>query len=188
MATDYLTSVSAFQPQRQQHHHYQQQQSYNPLYSTSPIQLPSRFPNCQSNSQLTSPTFNNQPTVSPAQRIASQIPTFPNTQPISSLPGIRQQSRKAPLYVPAVLRRTEAPLRQQQQQQKSQRQQQVQQHNAASSISAQADFSQLQSHARNMSSATNVSQSTLSRLVSDEWNDETLGDVTGPPSRNHWKV
>jgi hypothetical protein len=28
----------------------------------------------------------------------------------------------------------------------------------------------------------------LSRIVTEEWNEEVLGLVTGAPSRNHWKV
>jgi hypothetical protein len=28
----------------------------------------------------------------------------------------------------------------------------------------------------------------LSRIVTEEWNEEVLGPVTGVPSRNHWKV
>lgn len=36
--------------------------------------------------------------------------------------------------------------------------------------------------------ATLVSAQGLSRIVTEEWNDEMLGRVTGAPSRNHWKV
>jgi hypothetical protein len=28
----------------------------------------------------------------------------------------------------------------------------------------------------------------LTRIVTEEWNEEVLGPVTGAPSRNHWKV
>lgn len=31
-------------------------------------------------------------------------------------------------------------------------------------------------------------QATISRVVTDEWNEDALGSVTGAPTRNHWKV
>lgn len=31
-------------------------------------------------------------------------------------------------------------------------------------------------------------QDSISRVVSDEWNNDVLGLVTGAPTRNHWKV
>lgn len=31
-------------------------------------------------------------------------------------------------------------------------------------------------------------QASISRVVTDEWNDDALGAVTGAPTRNHWKV
>jgi hypothetical protein len=33
-----------------------------------------------------------------------------------------------------------------------------------------------------------VSASSVRRMVTEEWNDESGTEITGPPSRNHWKV
>lgn len=33
-----------------------------------------------------------------------------------------------------------------------------------------------------------IARAGMARVVTDEWNDECLGDVTGLPTRDHWKV
>jgi len=38
------------------------------------------------------------------------------------------------------------------------------------------------------SSFTPWGQASISRVVTDEWNENALGIVTGAPTRNHWKV
>lgn len=98
-----------------------------------------------------------------------------STHTATTLSQLHLQSRqlrppKTPLYVPAVLRPTEKPVR----------------HSppkSAGPSGLEGDGpAGIRRHATNGSIG-----STISRIVSDEWN-EVLGAVTGPPTRNHWKV
>ncbi|OCK94934.1 FYVE-domain-containing protein [Cenococcum geophilum 1.58] len=102
---------------------------------------------------------------------ANVSPTSPrNTSNLSTL-HLHMRPPKSPLYVPAVLRPTEKPARQSPPK------------NADSGLDS-ADSSWSASGRR----ATGDSlESGISRVVTEEWNEEIQGPVTGPPSRNHWK-
>lgn len=114
------------------------------------------------------------PVASGASTPANVSPTSPRAANLSTLHLHTRQLRppKAPLYVPAVLRPTEKPNRQ-----SPPKNADVGLDSADSSLSATGRR------------ATGDSfESGISRVVSEEWNDEVLGPVLGPPSRNHWKV
>jgi len=100
-----------------------------------------------------------------------------STHTATTLSQLHLQSRqlrppKTPLYVPAVLRPTEKPVRHS-----------PPKHGGRSHLEGDALGDIRSRHGPNGSIG-----STISRIVSDEWNDDALGAVTGPPTRNHWKV
>ena len=103
---------------------------------------------------------------------ANVSPTSPRNASNLSTLHLHTRPPKSPLYVPAVLRPTEKPIRQSPPK------------NVDSGLDS-ADSSWTSSGRR----ATNDSlESGISRVVTEEWNEEVQGPVTGPPSRNHWKV
>ena len=75
--------------------------------------------------------------------------------------------RQGPLYVPAVLRKTEKPMR--------------------SSPPKNAQYGSPESINDFNPDRPGGGVPHLSRIVTEEWNEESLGPVTGVPSRNHWK-
>jgi hypothetical protein len=79
--------------------------------------------------------------------------------------------QKSPMYVPAVLRPTEKPVRQSPPKNKS-------------IYGSPESAEEVEGSGR---SGEGIVPG-LTRVVTEEWNEETLGEVTGPPSRNHWKV
>lgn len=88
---------------------------------------------------------------------------------------------RSPLYVPAVLRPTECLSRQSPPK------------SSGSSVFEHADGSASPGGSLLWSDGgwRRVMQggcdSSVARIVGDEWNDQALGQVTGPPTRNHWK-
>jgi len=80
---------------------------------------------------------------------------------------------KSPLYVPAVLRPTEKPIRQ-----SPPKNGQPTKYGSPESLSD--GIGQTQTNEGPVPGVT--------RVVTEEWNEEALGVVTGRPSRDHWKV
>jgi hypothetical protein len=70
------------------------------------------------------------------------------------------------MYVPAVLRPTEKPARQSPPKRGGQ-----------PTVTDQEDTEEVEGDT-----------SSVRRVVTEEWNETRLGEVMGPPSRNHWKV
>ncbi|KAK4986856.1 Zn finger protein [Elasticomyces elasticus] len=85
---------------------------------------------------------------------------------------------KQPLYVPAVLRPTEMPLRTMPLTPPRSTNNSFDSASSARAVSASYEQGALLG-------ADSVLR--VDRVVSDEWEDEALGDVTGLPTRNHWK-
>jgi hypothetical protein len=79
---------------------------------------------------------------------------------------------KSPMYVPAVLRPTEKPAK------------------ASPPKASRMSLASLDSGLDIDGVGVPVDGIVpgLSRVVTEEWNEEMLGQVTGAPSRNHWKV
>ena len=77
--------------------------------------------------------------------------------------------QKSPLYVPAVYRPTERPVRQP----------------LTPPLGADTNFDGTRSPA---AQRTSGEASGVARIVTDEWNEAALGKVTGLPTKNHWKV
>jgi hypothetical protein len=69
------------------------------------------------------------------------------------------------MYVPAVLRPTEKPVKQ------------------SPPKRGQGEASEPEDGTQE-----DADTSSVRRIVTEEWNETRLEDVTGPPSRNHWKV
>lgn len=84
------------------------------------------------------------------------------------MPSRQIKQRQGPLYVPAVLRPTERPVR--------------------SSPPKGAQYGSPESFDEFSADRPAGIVPHLSRIVTEEWNEEVLGSVTGMPSRNHWKV
>lgn len=104
---------------------------------------------------------------SPRHPFAFNYMDTPNRQ-------LRPPKTILPSYIPAVLRPTERPAR----------------HAPPTPPrSAQGSFERLDGRGEfDRAMADPVLGGRLTRMVTDEWIDERLGKVTGPPTRNHWKV
>jgi hypothetical protein len=128
----------------------------------------------------------------------SSMPTPPtsasgtpaNTSPVSPRatwavpPHLQLHSRqlrpqKQPMYIPAVLRPTEKPAK------SSPPKNTVQQSTAYGSPESLSDGT---AAGQPSQQSPEHIRAQLSRIVTEEWNEENLGPVTGAPSRNHWKV
>jgi hypothetical protein len=79
---------------------------------------------------------------------------------------------RAPLYVPAVLRPTEKPLRS----------------SPPNVTFAAPQFDSAASSQHRSSDSLRTELPALRRMVTEEWLENSMGKVSGPPSRNHWKV
>ena len=103
---------------------------------------------------------------------ANVSPTSPrNTSNLSTL-HLHTRPPKSPLYVPAVLRPTEKPARQ----------------SPPKNVDSSLDSADSSWSASGRRATGDSLESGISRVVTEEWNEEIQGPVTGPPSRNHWKV
>ncbi|OCL08547.1 hypothetical protein AOQ84DRAFT_292923 [Glonium stellatum] len=115
------------------------------------------------------------PMTSGATTPANVSPTSPRTcSNLSTLHLHTRQLRppKSPLYVPAVLRPTEKPVRQ----------------SPPKTADSGLDSADSSWSASGRRATADSLESGISRVVTEEWNEEIQGPVTGPPSRNHWKV
>lgn len=122
-----------------------------------------------------------QPYTSQAQFTPPSSSETTNTSPISpratwnmppqlQMPSRQIRQPKLPMYVPAVLRPTEKPARQ-------------------SPPKTGMPYGSPDSAVDIGGVETPVGVVPgMSRIVTEEWNEEVLGPVTGMPSRNHWKV
>ena len=119
-----------------------------------------------SQAQFTPPSSSE--TISNVQSPLSPRTSFSIPQHLQ-MPTRQIRQRQGPMYVPAVLRPTEKPAR--------------------SSPPKGAHYGSPES----MDDFGGADRPAgvvphLSRIVTEEWNEEVLGPVTGTPSRNHWKV
>jgi len=130
-----------------------------------PLQLPTK-PAYASQATLTPPDSD---TSSPRETTSSSPRSLQYSLPAHlQLQSKQLRTPRSPMYVPAVLRPTEKPARQS----PPTRSGQV----SANGIEQDEDI--------NAPEGDTVS---VRRVVTEEWNETSLGDVTGPPSRNHWK-
>jgi hypothetical protein len=136
---------------------------------------------------------------SPAGRGAVSAPTTPITQlssPFGSATTLlgqqhqqlgRMRNARSPLYVPAVLRPTEKNGKQRSSPPtRSSGSSLIEQDSGASTPTGDGNSIWGDSWRRVLTGG--LCDSNITRVVGDEWNDEVLGAVTGPPTRNHWKV
>ncbi|KAF2461907.1 hypothetical protein BDY21DRAFT_3608 [Lineolata rhizophorae] len=122
----------------------------------------------------------NSTTVSPT----SPRSTHHHTSSTNSANGVvsRVQTRqlrapKTPLYVPAVLRPTEKPIRHSPPKNGGEV--------GASEAGTPVDDGRFAGAARRGTADSN--ESGLTRTSSDSWGEESFGPVTGPPTKAHWK-
>lgn len=116
----------------------------------------------------------NQTPTSPANDSAQ---TSPSSRGYWDSSNVSRQSKqiynqRVPLYVPAVLRPTEKPLK-------------------ASPPHTLHSATRSDSPASSQHQQSDGAQSDiphLKRMVTEEWLETSMGKVSGPPSRNHWKV
>ena len=132
------------------------------------------------NSASATPT-NNSPS-SPGPMNAP--PQLPHQLPHQPLQGQSRQLRplKTPLYVPAALRRTERPPKPSPL---------TPPRSVHGSVDGQDGQDGSITPTENLSRRSTVdsTRSSVSRLAQDEWlRDQNLGEVTGSPTREHWKV
>ena len=164
-------------------HHHHQQSFYQPSKGVS--YNPSALPTATTTTTITAPPAGPTSTVtSPTPLSPSQSsPTSPRGS--TTLANLNQPTRqlrphKQPLYVPAALRPTEKPIR-------NSPPKNGEQQATGSAAAATGAGDGLEGRTRTII-ATPATPTAVTRVQSDEWPDEVLGDVTGPPSRNHWKV
>lgn len=118
------------------------------------------------------------PTNSPTTTPANNSPTSPRLVNVHPLPLQSRQLRplKSPLYVPAVLRPTERPPKPL-----------TPPRSVHGSLDSLNDSDTSEPLRRR--STVESSGSGISKLAEDEWmKGEHLGEVTGLPTREHWKV
>ncbi|KAF2104594.1 FYVE-domain-containing protein [Rhizodiscina lignyota] len=116
----------------------------------------------------------NQPSTNASSPSSSISPPSPSAQympgPVGSNPQLRQA--KAPLYIPAVLRPTQNPIR-----------------NSPPKDGSRPSFEShdgVRAPAERLGTSGSF-ESGISRVITEEWSDDALGKVTGPPTRDHWK-
>lgn len=138
-----------------------------------------------------SSSSNTPSTVSPTSPQISSASPSPGKQP-----AIARQIKppKNPLYVPAVLRPTEAPARHRSRKSSTTSLQRIIASTSSTPItppsSAENSFDSKDGQ-RNMEETIQrrlLAGEGISRVVTDEWNDDVMEDVTGAPTRDHWKV
>lgn len=119
------------------------------------------------NSVLSTPS-----TMSPAS------PRHPSAFPYMDTPNrqLRPPRTVLPTYIPAVLRPTERPARHAPPTPPRSGPSSFDRHDGRGA----GDFDRAMTDP--------VLGGHITRMVTDEWIDERLGKVTGPPTRNHWKV
>jgi hypothetical protein len=149
--------------------------------ATVSAQPPASHPTSFSAALSSPPSLNPQSITPP-----DSDPTTPNdhspSSPRSNWAGSSQlqlqpkqiRTPRAPMYVPAVLRPTEKFMK------------------ASPPKKGQAADVNTPLHAPSgilsLDYASASIRPNLRRMVTEEWTKITMGQVTGPPSRNHWKV
>lgn len=141
------------------------------------------------------------PTSSNSNTPSTISPTSPRTASTSTSPGRWPHSSrqikppKTPLYIPAVLRPTENPSRHRPT--KSTSSTSVSRNLASSSASpitppSSADSSwdarEGQKSMEDTIQQRLMASEGIKRIVTDEWNNDNFENVTGAPTRDHWKV
>ena len=116
----------------------------------------------------------------PASASCTPLNTSPTSPRISwNLPPHLQprvtqiRPPKSPMYVPAVLRPTEKPARHS-----------PPKHSQPTKYGSPESLVDASSQAQTSTGPVPG----VARIVTEEWNEEALGAVTGRPSRDHWKV
>jgi hypothetical protein len=127
----------------------------------------------------TSPSTTSSATASPqpASPVQSRAPSW-GVPPHLQAQARQLRTRRSPLYVPAVLRPTEAPAGTSPPKKKE--------GGGGGGGGSPGDDGGLASEPESVVSP--VSTTSIRRMVTEEWNGESRSDVAGPPSRNHWKV
>ncbi|KAF2843545.1 hypothetical protein M501DRAFT_1006079 [Patellaria atrata CBS 101060] len=103
-------------------------------------------------------------------------PTSPRSSNILPYPSRQIRPPKAPLYVPAVLRPTEKPIRNSPPKDKQ------------DGIDGGESSSGFVGGHVSRTSTDSGYISGINRVIIDEWNPDVVGPVTGPPTREHWKL
>lgn len=120
------------------------------------------------------------PPVSGSATPSTTSPISPRTTwslPPHMQPRVQQiRPPKSPMYVPAVLRPTEKPLRHSPPK------------DGTSTSTKYGSPDSLGEGSTPLQTIAGPMPAGVSRIVTEEWNDEALGKVTGRPSRDHWKV
>jgi hypothetical protein len=155
------------------------------ILAAPPVMFPSTIasastPSSPSPSQPAQPRpYTSQAQITPPNSGDSLEASFSPVSPKNTWslpPHLQAQSgqlrpRKVPMYVPAVLRPTEKPTRQSPPK--------------TNPLSFGLESPGLDGPAGLGECFVPVG---VSRVVTEEWNEELLGPVTGPPTRNHWMV
>jgi hypothetical protein len=145
------------------------------MAAASTQQLPVNLPQPLSLHLPSNPAYTPPATLTPPDSSSSSSPREQSSSPRSmhnALPPHLQlqtkqlRSPRSPMYVPAVLRPTEKPVRQ-----------------SPPKRGGQGEAADPEDGPQE-----DADTSSVRRIVTEEWNETRLEDVTGPPSRNHWKV
>jgi len=137
------------------------------MAAASTQQLPQNLPQPLSVHLPPQPAYTSQATLTPPDSDSSSSPRSVNNAlpPHLQLQTKQLRSPRSPMYVPAVLIPTEKPIRQ------------------SPPKRGVADVTT----DLNEEIQDPTDTSSIRRIVTEEWNEARLEDVTGPPSRNHWK-
>lgn len=110
------------------------------------------------------------------------------TSQTSYLHARQMRQPKQPLYIPAVYRPTEVSASRQSLTPPRSANNSVDSNSAVPIKFTLPNSPPISPDEENEASFAPWGQASISRVVTDEWNDEALGAVTGAPTRNHWKV
>jgi hypothetical protein len=145
--------------------------------TTAFAQPPAMFSGLSMPTDIQQPQYTSQASFTPpssSESPSNQSPTSPRTS--FNLPShLRMHSQqikqpKSPLYVPAVLRPTEKPARQS-----------PPKKHGFGSMDNGAD---MEGSGRSLE----IGPGMMNRNETEQYNDAEMAEVTGAPSRNHWKV
>ncbi|KAF3481039.1 uncharacterized protein GIQ15_03798 [Arthroderma uncinatum] len=140
-----------------------------------------------------SPDGNPSPANSASATPTNNSPTSPRLMN-AQLQQVQSQSRqlrppKSPLYVPAALRRTERAPKQSPLTPPRSVHGSVDNLNSDAASNFAANAAAVEPEPLSRRSTVESTRSGVSRLAQDEWlRDQNLGEVTGSPTREHWKA